>query len=75
MEVRIGVIDTTRELAIDASDSADEIRKALEAALSGDSSVFELRDDQGRTVLVPVDKLAYVELSGLSGRRVGFGSL
>lgn len=73
MEVRIGVVDANRELSIDATESADDVRKSLEAALAGDSSVFELHDEHGRSVMVPVEKLAYVEMAGTSGRRVGFG--
>lgn len=73
MEVRIGVVDANREISIDATESADDIRKALESALGGDSSVFQLHDEHGRSVMVPVDKLAYVEMAGTAGRRVGFG--
>lgn len=74
MEVKIGVQFATRELVIDSPDSSDEIEKAVGAALSGDTSVLSLNDAKGRRVIVPTDKLAYVELGSPSGGHVGFRS-
>jgi hypothetical protein len=75
MEVKIGVIHASRELSLETSQSADEIHKAVAEALSGTGGVFELHDDRGRSVHVPAEQLAYVEISGDSSRRVGFGTL
>ena len=50
------------------------MQKAVTEALSSDSGLVTLTDDKGRTVVVPAEKLAYVEISGDSGRRVGFGT-
>jgi hypothetical protein len=36
--------------------------------------VFVLADEKGGTVLVPADKIAYVELGSAEQRRIGFGS-
>jgi len=36
--------------------------------------VLTLVDDKGRRVLVPAEKLAYVEIAESETRRVGFGS-
>jgi uncharacterized protein DUF3107 len=74
MEVKVGVIHSSRELNLDTSQSADEIHKALEGAINGKGGVFELHDDRGRSIHVPVDKLAYVEIVGEPARRVGFGA-
>ncbi|HET7172886.1 MAG TPA: DUF3107 domain-containing protein [Nocardioidaceae bacterium] len=74
MEVKIGVTNAVRELSLESRQSADDIRQAMAAALSGDGQVFSLSDERGRTVLVPAQKLAYVEISDESGRRVGFGT-
>ncbi len=73
MEVKIGVTHANRELTLDLSKNADDIQKAVTAALDGDSSMLVLTDDKGRTVFVPIEKLAYVELVGDTGRRMGFG--
>jgi hypothetical protein len=75
VEVKIGVIHANRELTLDSSQTADEVHKAIAAALGGDTGLLELRDDTGRTIFVPVEKLAYVEVAGESVRRVGFGAL
>jgi hypothetical protein len=41
-------------------------------ALSGRNGVLSLVDDKGRVVIVPVDKLAYVEIAETAPRVVGF---
>jgi hypothetical protein len=75
VEVRIGVQHATRELVIDSAETTDAILAAVTAAVTGDASVLTLIDERGRQVLVPSDKLAYVEVGEPESRRVGFGSL
>ena len=75
MEVRIGVQHATRELVIDSAETTDAILAAVTAAVTGDASVLTLTDERGRQVVVPSDKLAYVEIGEPESRRVGFGSL
>ena len=75
MEVRIGVQHATRELVIDSAETTDAILAAVTAAVTGDASVLTLTDERGRQVLIPSDKLAYVEVGEPESRRVGFGSL
>jgi hypothetical protein len=75
VEVRIGVQHATRELVIDSAESTDAILAAVTAAVTGEASVLTLTDERGRQVLVPSDKLAYVEVGEPESRRVGFGSL
>lgn len=74
MEVKIGVIHASRELTLETNQSAKEIHELVSEALTGKGGVFELHDERGRSVHVPAEKLAYVEISGESNRRVGFGS-
>ena len=74
MEVKIGVQFATRELVIDSADSGDEIEQAVSAALNGDTAVLSLNDTKGRRVIVPTDKLAYVELGSPTSSHVGFRS-
>jgi hypothetical protein len=75
VEVRIGVTHASRELSLESSASVDSVRDAVSHALAGDDGLLVLSDDKGRTIVVPTDKLAYVELLGETGRRVGFGTL
>ncbi len=74
MEVKIGVTHANRELSLETSQSADNVQKAISEALSGDGRLLVLSDDKGRSVYIPAEKLAYVEILGESGRRVGFGA-
>ncbi len=74
MEVRIGVVYTTRELTIETDDSADTVSAAIESAVSNGDSLLWLTDTKGRRVGVPTDKIAYVEVAtDAGGRKVGFG--
>ena len=73
MEVKIGIQSAPRELVLDTNETTEQIEQALRTALA-DGGVFALSDDKGGKVLVPTDKLAYLELSGNETRRVGFGS-
>ena len=40
-----------------------------------DGGLLVLFDDKGGKVMVPADKIAYVEVGTGPGRRVGFGTL
>jgi hypothetical protein len=72
VEIKIGIQSIARELLVETTSSADEVERALSAALK-DGGMFSVRDDKGGRILVPVDKLGYIELSGSEQRRVGFG--
>lgn len=73
MEVRIGVQNASRELSIDADLEADAIQDLVDKALS-DGGLLALTDARGRRIVVPADKLAYVDIStGVTGQ-VGFRS-
>ncbi len=75
MEVKVGVQYSAREISLESTQSPDEIEKAVAAALKADLGVLSLVDERGRRILVPADKLAYVEIGESGSRRVGFGSL
>lgn len=75
MEVKIGVQFATRELSLESKQSADDIAKLVADALKADLGILTLVDDKGRRVLVPADKVAYVEIADTDSRRVGFGTL
>jgi len=74
MEVKIGISSVPRELVVETDTPADEIERSLSAALAGgDHSVFALSVAKGGRVLIPADKIAYLEFVAAEGRRVGFG--
>ena len=77
MDVRIGVIYTGKELEVELPDDADRdaISAAVDACVAGTNPVLWLTDRKGKTVGVPSDRIAYVELGRAdSDRRVGFGA-
>ncbi|HVV35627.1 MAG TPA: DUF3107 domain-containing protein [Acidimicrobiales bacterium] len=77
MDVRIGVIYTGKELEVELPDETnrDEISKLIDAAVSGTNPVLWLTDRKGKTVGVPSDRIAYVELGRSNAdRKVGFGA-
>jgi hypothetical protein len=74
VEVKIGVQFANRELVIDTNLSSDEIEKTVSEALKTESGVLSLTDSKGRRVIVPSDRLAYVELGTPAAGQVGFRS-
>jgi hypothetical protein len=76
VEIKIGIQSVARELVVETDAPADEIERQLGAALAdGAHSVFAVPVAKGGKVLVPADKIAYVEFGGPEARRVGFGNL
>ncbi|MEU8519172.1 DUF3107 domain-containing protein [Streptomyces sp. NBC_01216] len=75
MEVKIGVQHAPREIVLESGQSAEEVESAVADALAGKAQLLSLTDEKGRKVLVPADKIAYVELGEPAVRRVGFGAL
>jgi hypothetical protein len=75
VEVKIGVLHTPREIVLETGQSAEEVEQAVAEALTGKSPLLSLVDEHGRKVLVPADRLAYVELGEAAPRKVGFGAL
>jgi hypothetical protein len=73
VEVKIGVQNATRELVLDSAESSDAVEKAVAEALS-EGKILTLADSKGRRVLVPTEKLAYVEIGSPSAGQVGFRS-
>jgi hypothetical protein len=74
VEVKIGIQSVPRELVLETTDDAEAVESALNAAVTG-GTVLALRDDKGGKILVPADKIAYIEIGTGPGRRVGFGTL
>lgn len=73
MEVKIGVQNAARELHIETDESADAVEQQIAEAIAA-GGVLTLADSKGRKVVVPTDKLAYVELGHGTAGAVGFRS-
>jgi Protein of unknown function (DUF3107) len=77
VEVKIGIQSIPRELVVDTDAGAEEIERDLAAALSAKDggAIFALTTQKGGRVLIPADKIAFVEFGGDQSRRVGFGNI
>ncbi|GAB16631.1 hypothetical protein GOEFS_008_00400 [Gordonia effusa NBRC 100432] len=74
VEVKIGITDSPRELTIQSTDSSDDIYKTIEDALGGKQALLTLTDEKGARFVIPVAKVAYVEVGKSETRKVGFGA-
>ncbi len=71
VDIRIGLVNTSRELSFESKLDADALEKAVADALAN-GGVLRLEDVKDSTYLISVAQLAYVQLGNESGRRVGF---
>ena len=74
MDVRIGISDVAREVTLRIESSADELVEILGKAVA-ENTLFEVTDEQGRRVVVPAAKVAYLDLGSTDVRAVGFGAV
>ena len=72
MEVKIGVLHTTREIVVDSPQTPDEVEKAVAEALKSVDGQLVLVEERGRKVIVPANLVAYVDIAQADQRRVGF---
>jgi hypothetical protein len=77
VDVRIGVVQTPREIEVELPDGAqvEAVTADVEQALATEHGVLWLTDRRGRRVGVPSERIAYVEINvAAEDRRVGFGA-
>ena len=71
VEVKIGVQNAPRELTIDTDLDADGVEEQIATAVAG-NGVVSFSDKKGRRVVVPAERLAYVEIANSVTGTVGF---
>lgn len=71
-KVRISITHVGSELNFDCPSTPAEIKAAVAATLSAQTPLI-LQDVQGHEIIVPSDKIGYVEIGEPTERRVGFG--
>jgi hypothetical protein len=71
VEVKIGVQHAPREVVLESVQKPDDVVAAVTEALAS-GSLLDLSDDKGRRVVVPGERIAYVEIGAPVERRVGF---
>jgi Protein of unknown function (DUF3107) len=72
VEIKIGIQSVPRELIVETGTAAAEVEAALAKAIT-DGGLFTITDSRGGKIMVPADKVAYLEVVGAESRRVGFG--
>ena len=72
-EVKIGISDSTHEINFECSSSKSEVIAKENDAINT-SSILALSDAKGREILVPHNKISYVEVGESADRRVGFAN-
>lgn len=73
MEVKIGVQYAARELVVETDETIESIEKLVAEAVTS-KSVLTLLDRKGKHVIVPAEKIAYVEIGTGTVGTVGFRS-
>jgi hypothetical protein len=72
VEIKIGVVESARELLVASDLSPDEVEALVADALDGKRSVLTLVDEKGRRFVVPSSRISYVEIGAADQRKVGF---
>ena len=72
MDIRIGIINSPREINFESSQTSSEVEKVVSDALTADAKFVKLLDVKGNVYVVPVASLAYLEIGSEESRRVGF---
>ena len=72
MEVKIGIVESPRELVVSSDQTPDEVQKLVDASLNGGDPLLKLVDDKGRRFVIPSGRISYVEIGASDSRKVGF---
>jgi hypothetical protein len=72
VDIRIGILNSPRELAFESSQAAGEIEKAVSAAIEKGAPLVTFSDDKGKRYIVPTAAIGYVEIGTDTARRIGF---
>jgi hypothetical protein len=71
VQVRIGVTDAPRVIEVEIEDP-EQLIAQVEQAFAKDQRLFRFIDADGRTIVLPLDKLGYMEVEAQRARTVGF---
>ncbi|MCU1557780.1 MAG: hypothetical protein JWN09_1775 [Microbacteriaceae bacterium] len=72
MDIRIGIINSPREISFETSQSASEVEAVVATALESSAKFFKLSDNRGSVYIVPIESFGYLEIGSEESRRVGF---
>jgi Protein of unknown function (DUF3107) len=72
VDIRIGILNSPREIAFESAEPASAIEEIVSAALAGEVGLLTLSDVKGVKYLIPTATIAFVEVGTEEARRVGF---
>lgn len=72
MDIRIGIINSPREINFESSQTSAEIEATVSSAIDTGAKFFKLTDAQGSVYIVPLESFGYLEIGSEKARRVGF---
>jgi hypothetical protein len=72
VDIRIGILNSPREINFETSQSAADVEKTVAAALDSGAKYIRLTDDKDKLYIIPVAAFGYIEVGSEISRRVGF---
>lgn len=72
--VRIGVVDSPKELVLEVDDEPKDLVEKIDAASGESAGLLWLTDSKGKKIGISVSKIAYLEIEPERARTVGFRS-
>ena len=72
MDIRIGILNSPREINFETAQSAADVEKVVSAALDSGAKFIKLVDDKDKVYIIPVAAFGYIEVGSEVSRRVGF---
>jgi hypothetical protein len=72
VDIRIGILNSPREINFETAQTPAEVEKIVAAALDSDARYIRLMDDKDKVYIIPTASFGYVEVGSEINRRVGF---
>jgi hypothetical protein len=72
VDIRIGILNSPREISFETAQSAADVEKVVAAALESDAKYIRLVDDKQKVYIIPTASFGYIEVGSEVSRRVGF---
>ena len=72
MDIRIGILNSPREINFETKQPSAEIEKVVSTALDTGAKFIRLTDDKDKLYIVPTAAFGYIEVGTEASRRVGF---
>jgi hypothetical protein len=72
VDIRIGIINSPREINFESAQPANEIQSVVSSALDSSAKYFTLTDSRGSVYVIPLESFGYLEIGSEESRHVGF---